>query len=164
MPKWVNDDGLTVLFENDANDAKAGSPLTHGVEKELHIEIEDGVNVPLVAAGSVAVSDQPDAFIPSGAIITDVRVFTSTAFAGATATIDLGLEEQDGTSIDAVGVCQNVLATDLAVGEFDITGGELGDSVGAILTKDAFVNINVKVAEVTAGKATFVIYYMIPKA
>jgi hypothetical protein len=163
MTKWLNDDGLTVLFEDDANDAKAGSPRTHGVEKELHIEIEDGVNVPAVADNATPVSDQPDAFIPAGAIVTGVACYVTTDFtSGGVATIDIGTEEQDGTAITTDGIVAAETATDIIKGfTAPAAGGHI--TSGVALTKDAFITIEVNTAEVTAGKALFVIKYIIPK-
>lgn len=166
---WVNNDGLRIRFgTGEAQVGRAGSLASLGAFREVVVDV--------VAADLKAHDDSTDPTtildyqtrIPAGAWLESATLVVETAFAGATATLDIGLvqasdqeaaftdEDDDGidsaiavTAIDAVG---DTITCDGA-----LIGTTLGtDSGGYLVTAEAGT------ATFTAGTAKLVIKYREP--
>jgi uncharacterized protein YfcZ (UPF0381/DUF406 family) len=95
MTKWVNNDGLEVLFGTSKSEMRLGGETDHsGSLRELHFSI---------TATDVPAADAPidkRITIPSGAYIDEAVINVTTAFtSGGSATLDIGLmlDDNDGT-------------------------------------------------------------------
>ena len=92
MSKWVNSDGLEVLFGSSKSVMRPGGETNHaGSVRELHFTI---------TATDVPATDAPidkRLTIPSGAYIDEAIINVTTAFtSGGSATLDIGLMLDDG--------------------------------------------------------------------
>jgi len=89
--KWVNSDGLEVRFGSEKRAVHlGGSPKTFGDLQELRVTIT-GADVP----STDAPVDKKLA-LPPGAYIESATFVVTTAFVGSSATLDLGLMNDDG--------------------------------------------------------------------
>ncbi len=150
----INEDGLEVRFGQDRS-AVQTTGNTSAEEKVLVFKIEDASTL---GDTDTAAAAGDDAFIPSGAVIKDAYTIVGTAFAGATAVLDLGLKQADGTNIDDGG-----LDDAIAVGTLTADAVVAGDGalVGTKLSNDAYVMATYDTAAFTAGDATVVIKYIL---
>lgn len=107
----------------------------------------------------------PNQAIPVGAFIKSVRLTPTTAFAGATATLSLGLAQEDGTEIDNDGLIDAVAVASIdTIGEAFTTGGALvGNNNGAILATTGFLWVSVQTATFTAGHGKLEVIYFMPQ-
>lgn len=93
--------------------------------------------------------------IPANSLIVESTLKVGTAWAGGTS-ISVGLEQQDGTVIDADGLHAAILTAALTADSFDVGGGALvGASSGA---NDAIVAVTAS-GTYTAGDAQLVVKY-----
>jgi hypothetical protein len=160
MATWTNSDGLEVRFGLDrttenvtgVNAVSAFKTMTH---KIVGADLPDTDNA--AASGDAA-------FIPAGSVITRAFVYVTTAFAGATATLDLGLKVAAGTAISADGIDADIAVTALdAAGDTILCNGTYiadGDLTGVRLTADAYVSASYETAAFTAGEAILVVEYL----
>lgn len=119
-------------------------------------------------------NDLPDAAnhnlgqsIPAGSTIVSARMRIITAFTSTSGTTDLlvGLEQADGTVIDADGLIAAAQATQTAIG----TAGNMVTGAGALVGVSIGANagelvVAPNVADLTAGRAEVLVEYMIPAA
>lgn len=106
-------------------------------------------------------SDAVVAKIPANSLIIAAYVYEGTAFdsTSGTTTIDLGLQEADGTEIDNDGIDVDVITADGSAGGWTVADGAL---VGATIgTTDGYIVATPSVSDLTAGKARLVVEYMI---
>ena len=103
-------------------------------------------------------SDNLYATIPANAFINSAKIYVVTAMAGTAGTLTVGLEEQDGTDIDADGIDAAVAQASLtanAVIDCDgaLVGASIGTSAGQLLVTTG--------GTVTAGKFKVVVEYSV---
>lgn len=92
MTKWVNNDGLEVLFGSSKSDMRLGGEVNHGGALREITFIIRGDNVPTTDAPV-----DKRITIPSGAYIDEAVITVTTAFTSAgSATLDIGLMLDDG--------------------------------------------------------------------
>tara|TARA_R110000868_G_scaffold40490_7_gene139714 strand:- start:4205 stop:4699 length:495 start_codon:yes stop_codon:yes gene_type:complete len=160
MATWTNQDGLEVRFNLDRatvvdSGTLAVSPFKHITKKITGTELPDTDNV---------AADADAAFIPAGSVITRAYVYVTGAFAGATATMDLGLKLAAGTAISADGIDADIAVAALdAVGDTILCNGAYvadGNLTGVRLTADAYISASYETAAFTAGQATLVVEYL----
>jgi hypothetical protein len=127
-----------------------GKVQASGVEKEIKY--------------TFSYDDLPDAdslnemvaAIPANAKLVGADLFVGTAWVGGT-NLSVGLEQKDGTVIDADGVHAAILTAALTANSFHAGGGALvGDSIGA---NEAIVAVTTT-GTFTAGDATLVVKYV----
>ena len=107
-----------------------------------------------------------DVFIPIGATIIEAYFQVTTAFAGSSGTIDIGLEEQDGTEVDDDGLFNGILQVDidgtrgftLLASQATVVGAILGEQ----LDVEAYLKMVVASGSFTAGQATVTVDYLQP--
>lgn len=183
---FTNADGLTQRF--GAQDVVSDRPrYTRGkVEEEM---VVDFVYSDVTAAASTGFydadasgGDTPDSFsdavpyIPADSILTGAYIVATTAWTG-TATLDIGLENQAGTAIDAdaffdgldvdsatVGL-DNAGCTPIPNGVLvqNTSGTYNPDGLGDATSENMYVRvINADAGTLTAGAAKLVIKYIAP--
>ena len=160
MATWTNDDGLEVRFGLDRTTENVTGNLAVSPFKTITHKIV-GADLPDTDNGAV---DADAAFIPAGSVITRAFVYVTTAFAGATATLDLGLKLAAGTAISADGIDADIAVTALdAIGDTILCNGAYiadGDLTGVRLTADAYISASYETAAFTAGQATLFVEYL----
>ena len=156
---WTNGDGLVVGFGGrDTNNYEAGSVCTKGKVNQLEVVL-DWDNLP----GNGAVQGK-EIGIPANSIIQSATFVVETAFtSGGATTLSIGLQEADGTVIDADGIDATVAKTAIdAVGEAVQCDGALVAGTATVGTADAYVYTTVASGPYTAGKGTLTIEYILP--
>lgn len=153
---WTNADGLTVLMHEEQGTVQTTGLHAGTTRKTLVVDLEDATT--LGTSYSTAAGPN-DAFIPSGAIITKAWFVVDTAFtSGGSATLSIGLYQQDGTVIDADGLDATVaVATLVADAVVDGDGADVGTRVGA---NDAYVAFIYGTAAFTAGAGKLILEYI----
>jgi len=155
---WVNADGLEVLMHGEQGETKDNGSTTESMRQQYVLEIT-GTSVPATAATPEA----NDAFIPAGSYITSAYLIVDTAFAGATATVNIGLYEADGTAIDAVGIDEDIAITAIdADGDVVVCNGSYVGGVTTVGSADAYIEVDYDTAALTAGSGKLIVEY-IPK-
>lgn len=174
---WINGDGLRVKFPQDAIVVgKAGtySDLIGSVNIT-----EFDVGYAAVALGTSATNPYVldfDAVLPVSSAIEKVEFYVTTAWAGASMTLDFGLVKRTdfASIVDADGLLAAVpttiidLAGNLVVGQAagsypDITTYS-GAVIGTALSFDSVVCVNWNTAVPTAGAGKLKIYWRMPGA
>jgi hypothetical protein len=112
--------------------------------------------------GTADVNPQPnDAFIPAGSYITKASLVVTTAFtSGGSATLGVGLQEADGTIIDADGIDAAVAVADLAVNKAVVCNGALVGGTATVGADNSYLSLVYGTAAFTAGAAKLVIEYI----
>jgi len=116
-------------------------------------------------AGGGSTVDSPsgaNASIPIGAWIKSATLLVKDAFVGATAQLNIGLYEADGTVIDADGIDAVIAVTAIdAAGDVVLCNGAMvANTAGAnTTTKVAYVGADYDTAAFTAGSARLIIEY-----
>lgn len=151
---WTNDDGLVVGFgARDSETELAARTRTAGEVQELVMDI---VGVNLTDATTPA-NLPSSAFIPANSLIVEADLIVDEAFAGATAVLDIGTYEVDGTIIDDDGI-------DAAIAVGALTADTLiacdGGQVGTVITQDAYLGATNDTADFTAGTAKLVVKFI----
>lgn len=164
---WLNGDGLHVKFPGATdNDNLVYSVAAQGDKREIVAEI-DYSRLPAGAQRGTdyLINDVPNAYVPSGAIVTKATLYVDTAFtSGGAATLTLGFVKNDGsTVIDSDGIDAAIALTAIdAVGDQIACDGALVG--GAALTEDAYPSVNVGTADYTAGAGKLIIEYYVPRS
>lgn len=168
MGTWLNNDGLFIKFGSD--EGKVGT--AYGFAGEYNV-LNDGMHAvevtltPMTALTTTGTIVSDSVTIPNGARIHEVIVIAETACTGATATLDVGLIDQDrSTAFDDDG-----LVAALAVASIDAAGEtnvlrvgstSAGALIGTTLTNTGLIVASYNTAAFTAGKVKVVVHYYIP--
>jgi len=153
MANWTNDDGMLVQFGNQDT---ADQGLTSAVTRRVIVDIT-GTDV----ASSAPVPGAYDPSIPAGAYITKAYIISETTFtSGGAATLTVGLQESDGTAIDADGIDAAIAIAALTAGDVVLCDGALAGGVLTVGSEDAYVSMLYGTAAYTAGAAKLVIEYI----
>jgi hypothetical protein len=156
--KWINNDGLVVKFgTKEAEVIQAGEETAYGQHREYRavIDWDD-----LEAFGTTTLLSDTSA-IPSGAHIDSAEFYVEEAFVGATATLTLGLYDQDRTTaIDADGIDAAIAVTAIdAVGDTIACDGAL---INTTTSNAGLLSALVGTANFTAGRGILTVKFHIP--
>lgn len=167
MATWtngVNEDGLKVRFglDRSANDPH-GELETDGDLREIVVAIADATAIPATASSTVITNAVG---IPSGARIESVNLYVTTTFTGATATLDVGLFNDDGdgtyTVSDANGlVAGEAVANLVADAKIAGAGAVVGTTITGTAGRPQYVSYGYNTAAFTAGAGELVIRYRV---
>jgi hypothetical protein len=160
---WTNDDGLTIKFGTERGQVKnSGWNMTSQIKTLTHkFTYED-----IADTDTAAVDVANTACIPAGSVIKSATLYVTTAFAGATAVLDIGLKVAAGTNTDDDGIDAAIAVTALdAVGDVIQCDGayvmeQTGNLTGIRLTADQYIMTTYDTAAFTAGAATLVVEYI----
>ena len=159
MTNWVNDDGLTVQFGAQRT---ADRGATSGAMSRMVVNITatdlPGFTTDSNNDGTNDSFDGGDPYIPAGSYITNAYLVVTTAFAGGTS-INFGLNELDGTVIDADGLDAGVATAAMAANRAVAMDGALVGGTVTVGADDAYVKADATGA-FTAGAAKLVIEYI----
>ena len=159
MADWTNSDGLEVRFNGPEAGQTGAGVETDGAVKELILDISD------MSTNITAAADGHEAFIPAGSIIVQAFLKVTTAMAGSSGTLTVGLAQKDGTVIDADGILTSTLGTqaNLAGTKGLLCDGALAAASSGVYTNVGTANAYVyttKGGTVTAGAGKLVIRYI----
>ena len=154
---YTNADGLFVITNNAQGAARDNGLHAQNGVKTMVFELKDAT-----ALGTSDVDPQPnDAFIPAGAYITKASLVVTTAFtSGGSATLGIGLQQADGTIIDADGIDAAVAVADLAANKAVVCNGALVGGTATVGAANAYMSLVYGTAAFTAGDAKLVIEYI----
>lgn len=156
---WRNNDGLAVKFGRDEAFRGAGGEFSIGGEFRV-VELDIVWNQ-LNAFGTVTILDET-VKLPNGCLLTNAEIEVVVPFAGATATLALGLAKTDGTAYDATGISTALAQTALdTVGETTNLTGALVNTILANTTP-SLISATVGTANFTAGRAKLRLKYFFP--
>lgn len=116
MGTWHNSDGLFIKFGVDEADVRTGGEM-QGYGPHVVVELEIPAMSVLTTTAAI-LEGWDDIFFPDNARIEEVQVVVKTACVGATATLDIGLVDEDrSTAVDDDG-----FVAALAVASLDAAG------------------------------------------
>lgn len=154
---YTNADGLFVLTDGDQGEVRGQGETMKGALKYLIFDIADATTIPTTAAAPQA----NDPFIPAGSFITNAYTVVTTAFtSGGSATLNIGLYEQDGTAIDADGIDAAIAVAALAANDAVVNNGALVRGTATVGADNAYVAVDFNTAAFTAGAGKVVIEYI----
>ena len=145
----------------ETNVGLPSSVSTYGVVTQLEVYFDYAqANAGLPTAN--AEDDSGTLVIPAGSFIKSAYLEVSTAFtSGGSATLELGVEDVDGSSNDPDGL-DTIAVAALTAGSWTVCDGALvGDTVGAV---DVQLSIDDATAVFTAGVGRLVVEYIAPTA
>lgn len=153
---WTNSDGLRVGFGTRTTETTVGAePRIGGYRQQVVIEIR-GQDL---ADSDVARQLAYGVTIPADSLLESAKLYVTTAFAGATAVMDIGTyNASSGAAVDDDGVDSAVAVaslTDNAVIACD------GAQIGTVLANDVKIGVSYDTAAFTAGLATLVVEYVL---
>lgn len=154
---YTNEDGLYIITHGDQGAVKDNGSTVESMTQTLIVDIDDAADIPATAATPVA----NDAYIPAGSYIKNAYLIVETAFAGATAVLNIGTYQKDGTTIDADGIDAAIAVTAIDAAQ-DVVVCD-GAQVGGVVTvgaNDAYVQFDYDTAAFTAGKAKLYVEYI----
>ena len=159
---WTNSDGLVVRFGTDKGTEKNSGTTEDGVHRTLVHKFAFGD----IANTDVTAADPESPFIPADSVITRATLYVTTAFVGATATLDIGLKVAAGTNTDDDGIDGLIAVTALdAIGDTINCNGayvaSVGNLTGLRITADQYIMTTWDTAAFTAGAATLVVEYLL---
>lgn len=158
---WTNEDGLVVKYgtERSAVNKTGGNAVSEIRTMVVDIDYSD-----IASVGShISNINVDDAYIPAGAYIKSATLVVTTAFAsGGLATLDIGLAQNDAsTVIDADGIDAVIAVADLGAGAVVSCNGALVGGTAAIGSADGYVYFTTGTAAFTAGAGRLVIEYVV---
>ena len=171
--EWLNPDGLLVQFGTDRARPKLAGEFSTMMAGQHVVEVS--IDLVSLSALSTFGSDidvilDDNVTIPAGALLEKVELVVTEVTAGASATLDLGLYDQDrATAIDADGLIVAGTTTwhTGAIGTtVTYTQGstEHGALLGTVLENTGLLTAQVDGAAYTDGVVKVRIYYSIPLA
>ena len=154
---YTNADGLFIVTDEAQGAVRDNGVTASNGIKTLVFEIKDATLL-----GTSDVNPQPnDAFIPAGSYITKASLVVTTAFtSGGSATLGVGLQQADGTIIDADGIDATVAVADLAVNKAVVCNGALVGGTATVGADNSYLSLVYGTAAFTAGAAKLVIEYI----
>lgn len=154
--KWTNSDGLVVGFGTRTVETNAGAqPSLGGLRQQVKVRIK---------ASTLPASDVSDQLlygvtIPADSLLESAKLFVTTAFAGATAVLNIGTYDSAGAAVDADGI--DVAIAVASLGDNVVIACD-GAQIGTVLAADCRIGLDYDTAAFTAGEGWLVVEY-IPK-
>jgi len=154
---YTNADGLFIVTDEAQGAVRDNGITSSNGIKTLVFEIKDATKL-----GTADVDPQPnDAFIPAGSYITKASLVVTTAFtSGGSATLGIGLQELDGSAIDADGIDAAVAVAALTANKAVVCNGALVGGTATVGAADSYLSLVYATADFTAGAAKLVIEYI----
>jgi hypothetical protein len=148
---WTNSDGLEVRFTNPEA-GQTGAEAIGGAIKDLIVDFN-------FATAITAAADAHESFIPAGSYILSATLIVTTAMAGTSGTLTIGLAQKDGTVIDADGIDVAIAQADLGTDEVVLCNGALAGGTLSIGSANGYVYTALG-GTVTGGRGRLVIRYI----
>jgi hypothetical protein len=148
---WTNSDGLEVRFTGpEAN--QSGAEVVGGAIKDLVVDFD-------FATAITAAAFSHESYIPAGSYILSATLIVTTAMAGTSGTLTIGLAQKDGTVIDADGIDATIAQADLDTNEVVLCNGALAGGTLSIGSANGYVYTTLG-GTVTGGRGRLVIRYI----
>jgi len=148
---WTNSDGLEIRFTGpEAN--QSGAEVIGGASKEVIVDFD-------FATAITAAAWAHESYIPAGSYIRAATLIVTTAMAGTSGTLTIGLAQKDGTVIDADGIDVAIAQADLGTDEVVLCNGALAGGTLSIGSANGYVYTTLG-GTVTAGRGRLVIEYI----
>lgn len=158
MPKaatWTNSDGLVVGFGQRTAEVNSAAKVSLGGKRQQVIVKISGATVPLSDVSAQLVNGVE---IPADALLESAKLFVTTAFAGATAVLNIGVyNASTGVAVDADGIDVAIAVATLADNAVVACDGAL---IGTVLAQRSKIGVDYDTAAFTAGEATLVVEYI----
>lgn len=154
---WSNKDGLVVGF-GARTEVTSGSSKgsANGPTEKLVLKVRGEDLADAVSATGDQIVQAP--VIPNGATILSATIKVTEAFVGATAVLDVGLYDKDGTIVDDDGIDAAVAVAALTLGaEIACDGADVNTVVAT--TGGVKVAASYDTAAFTAGEAIIEVEY-----
>lgn len=152
---WTNQDGLVVGFGQRGAEVNSGAKVSLGGKRQQVVLKISGADVPDSDVASQLVNAVE---IPADALLESATLFVTTAFAGATATLDIGIyNASTGAAVDDDGIDSAVAVATLVDNAVVVCDGAL---LGTVLAQRSKVGVSYDTAAFTAGEATLVVEYI----
>lgn len=158
-------DGVNIFYGRDEGIAGYGGEYTtNGPRRMLEVTIPDMTKVSAIATPLIL---DDDTWLPKGARIDIVSVYTLTAVTGSSSTLDIGLVRSDrSTELDFNGLVAAIPLTQMATAgqTVDSTQGSTyaGALIGTSLANNGVFVANWNTAAFTAGAIRFTVQYVFP--
>lgn len=159
MPRasyWTNSDGLVVGFgARSVETNSGGQPRSDQMRQQVKVRIK------ALDLNDSDVSEQliHGVTIPADSLLESAKLFVTTAFAGATAVLDIGTYDSAGSAVDDDGIDSAIAVATLVDNAVVTCDGAL---IGTVLASNQRIGLSYDTAAFTAGEAWLVVEY-IPK-
>ena len=155
---WTNSDGLVVGFGTRDVETTGSAKVSLGGQRQ---QVVVDIYGPDLADSDVAAQLVHAVTIPAGALLESAKLVVKTAFAGATAVLDIGVyNASSGAAVDDDGVDAAVAVTAIdAAGDVIACDGAL---IGTVLANNSKIAASYDTAAFTAGVAELVVEYVVP--
>jgi hypothetical protein len=139
-----------------------GDKPRHGATRADASVLDANTADPMTATGMAAYKDEVTPFIPANSYITRAYFVVTTAFVGATGTLDIGLMEADGSIVDVDAIDDGIAVAALAANAVvNCDGAGVGGVVKTSTTLDTYVCFTEHASNAfTAGAGYVVVEYM----
>jgi len=153
---WTNSDGLVVGFGPRTVETNAGAKVvTAGKRQQVVVKIVGGSEIKDSDVSAQLVNAVE---IPADALLESAKLFVTTAFAGATAVMDIGIyNASTGAAVDDDGIDAAVALATLVDNAVVACDGAL---IGTVLANRSKIGVSYDTAAFTAGVATLVVEYI----
>lgn len=159
MPRssyWTNSDGLVVGFGTRSVETNSGAqPSVGGLRQQVKVRIKAAD----LADSDVSAQLLHGVTIPADSLLESAKLFVTTAFAGATAVLDIGTYDSAGSAVDDDGIDAAIAVASLGDNVVIACDGAL---IGTVLASNQRIGLSYDTAAFTAGEAWLVVEY-IPK-
>lgn len=152
---WTNDDGLTIHYGTMDSVNKGRRPEFDGPMQQLVLDIV-GTELADTASTQHLVGA---ASIPAGAHLVSANLYVTTAFAGTSAVLDIGVyKSSDLSAVDDDGI-DSAIAVGSLTDEATIASD--GALIGTALAFDSVIAASYDTAAFTAGVAKLIVNYFV---
>ena len=155
----TNDDGLTIAQHRREGEIQSvGGAVDNTENRKAVVSVEVGSDQLDGSTGTHSLDPMRVAGIPEGSHLVSAQIHVEEAFtSGGAATVDLGLEKEDGVAIDADGIDAGLSLGSLSEGSLIDADGALVE--GSALSYAGHVTVKVNTAALTGGKLRLVVQY-----
>lgn len=155
---WTNKDGLVVGFGTRDVETTGSAKVSLGGQRQ---QVVMDIYGPDLADADTAAQEVHAVVLPAGALLESAKLVVKTAFAGATAVLDIGIYAIDGSGTDD----DDGIDAAIAVTAIDAAGDVIacdGAKIGTVLDAGYKIGASYDTAAFTAGVAELVVEYIVP--
>jgi hypothetical protein len=151
---YTNADGLRVLTFGAKGEVNPTGNTCDTVRRTLVVKLADASTLADVTIPDVTL----DAYIPADSVVLQAWLVVDTAFAGATAVLDIGTFNSAGTAVDDDGIDAAIAMATLVDNLVVACNGAV---IGTRVTADTYVGFSYDTAAFTAGAAVLYVEYLV---
>lgn len=152
---WTNQDGLVVGFGARTAEVNSAAKVSLGGKRQ---QVVFKIKASELADTDVASQLVNGVVIPAGALLESAKLYVTTAFVGATATMDVGTYlASTGVAVNAAGIFAATAVAALGANAV-VTGA--GALIGTVLASNQKIGATYNTAAFTQGEANVVVEYI----